>query len=199
MTSVDEGAAVPSGGFQRVDGSALVFLASACGATSAAVAMVLTARARILFEQPFLGALLWAVAAALGCAAGWAAGRRYGFRRRPLSPRLAVVIVAAAFATVWGAQSAAEWAFPSPWARYVRELGGQGACLSGTPYGEGTASVVTMPKRGEDRMEVWPGGAGGAARATGVLRLDNAVSGGLRRLAPADEASETILRSFGCR
>ncbi|WP_330335789.1 hypothetical protein OHS33_39340 (plasmid) [Streptomyces sp. NBC_00536] len=176
------------------------FLASAAGTSLAAVAIVVTARTRYLFDSPVLAPFIWVAAGLCGFAAGWALFRRHrSFRFNPLSPRLAVVTVAVAFAGVWGAQALAAQAFPSAWARYLDELGGPGRCLAGTPYGEGTATVVTMPKRGEGRMEIWPGEAPGKVRGSGVLRLDNAVSGGIHPLKAADEASDAILRTYGCR
>ncbi len=191
-------------GRSRVQGGdrygAVPFLASAAGTAVAAAALVVTARTRILFDSPVLAVLIWVAAGLLGFAAAWAVfRRRRAFRFTPLSPRLAMITLVIAGTGVWGAQALAEQALPSPWAHYVDELGGPGRCLAGTPYGKDNATVIAMPKRGDDRMEIWPGEAPGKQRGTGVLRLDNAVRGGIHPLKAADDASDAILHSYGCR
>ncbi|MFZ3476076.1 hypothetical protein ACODT4_44605 [Streptomyces sp. 2.9] len=175
------------------------FLASAAGTAVAAAAMVVSSRTSLLFDSPVLAVLIWVAAGLLGFAAAWAVFRRRRAFRDPLTPRIAVIALVVAAASVWGVQALAAQVLPSPWARYVDELGGPGRCLAGTPYGKETAAVITMPRRGEGRMEIWPGEAPGKVRGSGVLRLDNAVRGGIHPLAAADDASKAILRTYGCR
>ncbi|MFD9453436.1 hypothetical protein ACFWBC_10140 [Streptomyces sp. NPDC059985] len=178
---------------------AVPFLASASGTAVAAAAVVVTSQTRLLFDHPMFAMFIWMAAGLLGFAAAWSVAWRRPAVRAPLTPRFAVVTLVVAAAAVWGVHAITEEALPSPWTRYVDELGGSGRCLAGTPYGKDTATVITMPKRGDDRMEIWPGEAPGKVRGAGVLRLDNAIKGGIRPLKAGDEASDAILRSYGCR
>ncbi|MFJ4342977.1 hypothetical protein [Streptomyces sp. NPDC088915] len=183
--------------------SSLPFVASVCAFGCAAAAIAVTAHSRLLFDHLWLSGALWGAAAALGYAAGWGLSRLLKLQRRALTPRLAVVALTLAFAAVWGVNSIASHVFMSAWSRYLSELGGPGQCLAGTPYGNDRASVVTWAIEGDDRMEVRPGGP--VPKGTPkeykypTLKLKHAVNGGARPLAPADDASRDLLRSYGCR
>ncbi|MFC9816524.1 hypothetical protein ACFVJM_31195 [Streptomyces virginiae] len=101
---------------------------------------------------------------------------------------------------VWGTNAIASQVWKTAWQRYTDELGGPGACLAGTPYGERWASAITMTV-GDDRpMEVWPGKVDGSTRTTPtkVLRLHFDKSR-TRPLPPADATSRDLLDSYGCR
>lgn len=179
--------------------SGLPLIASICGTASAVSAMVVTVKGRFLFEHPVLGGVFaWAVAGGIGFAAAWGVGRWRGLHRRPLTRSPIVVALVLAVTGVWGVQAAASHIYMSPWARYVAELAGPGQCLSATPYGTESASVVSMAAKGDDQMEVWPGGPLPKGRTYPVLRLRNAVLGGTHPLAPANEESRVLLSSYGC-
>ncbi|WP_223206517.1 hypothetical protein [Streptomyces xanthii] len=179
------------------DGS-VPFLAMLCGFGFFAAAMVVTADANLLGRGKLLSAGIWMAAALIGAVAGFGLFRLLGFRRRPLTPRLALVAVVLTFVGVWGVQRASSHVFMSAWDRYTAELGGDGACLSGTPYSDKQAMVVMKAAPGNDRMEVWPGGPAPKGRTYPVLKLKHAVNGGTQPLAPADEKSQDLLRSYGC-
>ncbi|MFF1733725.1 hypothetical protein [Streptomyces sp. NPDC058247] len=189
------------GGLPRDD--SLPFLAATCAVGCAAAAITVTSHARLLFDHLWLSGALWAGAAGIGFAVGWGLFRLLGFQRRTLTLRLAVISLALAFAAVWGANSISSHIFMNAWARYEAELGGPGQCLAGTPYGKDRASVVTWVATGDDRMEIWPGGPIPKGTPKGykypVLKLTHAVNGGTRPLAPADDMSRDLLRSYGCR
>ncbi|MFE9406846.1 hypothetical protein ACFYNY_34625 [Streptomyces sp. NPDC006530] len=182
--------------------SSLVVM-SVCAVGCAAAAVAVTSHARLLFDHLWLSGAVWAGAAALGFAAGWGVSRLFGFQRRTLTPRFAVISLVLAYAAVWGVNSVASHIFMNVWDRFDAELGGPGQCLAGTPYGKDRASVVTWVTKGDDRMEISPGGPVPEGTPTGykypVLKLKNAVNGGTRPLAPADDTSRDLLRSYGCR
>ncbi|MEU3218679.1 hypothetical protein [Streptomyces sp. NPDC006971] len=183
--------------------SSLPFVTSVCAVGCTAAAVTVTAHSRLLFNHLWLSGALWGAAAALGYAAGWGLFRLLKFQRRALTPKLAVISLVLAFAAVWGVNSIASHIFMSAWSRYLAELGGPGQCLAGTPYGNDRASVITWAAKSDDRMEVWPGGPAPKDTPKGykypVLKLKHAVNGGTRPLAPADDASRDLLRSYGCR
>ncbi|MDD9383163.1 hypothetical protein M8Z33_42255 [Streptomyces sp. ZAF1911] len=179
--------------------SGMPLIASICGTACAAAAIVVTVKGRFFFEHPVLGGVFaWAVAGGVGFAAAWGFGRWRGLHRRPLTRGPIVVALVLAVTGVWGVQTAASHVYMSPWARYVTELAGPGQCLAETPYGTKSASVVRMAAKGDDRMEVWPGGPLPKGRTYPVLRLRNAVLGGTHPLAPANEESKVLLSSYGC-
>lgn len=180
--------------------SGLPLIASICGTACAAAAIVVTVKGRFFFEYPVLGGVpVWAVAGGIGFAAVWGFGRWRGVHRRPLALGPIVVALVLAITGVWGVHAATSNIYMSPWARYVAELAGPGQCLAATPYDTKTASVVTWSTRGDDRMEVWPGGPLPKGRTYPVLLLKNAVRGGIHPLAPANEESRILLHSYGCR
>ncbi|MBQ0888646.1 hypothetical protein KBZ94_27625 [Streptomyces sp. RM72] len=91
--------------------------------------------------------------------------------------------------------SAPDWAhavFPRVQERYERELGGPGRCLHNTPYNL-DRTQTTFADDHPGRMVIDP-----IAEGLPVLRLDHAVDGGLRHLAPADAAAREILKEYGC-
>lgn len=179
--------------------SSLPFIAATCAVGCTAAAIVITTHSRLTFHHIWLSGAVWAAAAGIGFAVAWGLFRRLGFQRRALTPKGGLVAVAVAAALVWGVNSIASQVFLSAWARYDAELGGTGQCLAGTPYGKDRASVITWAHEGDDRMEIHPGGPDPKEYKYPVLKLTNAVNGGTRPLAPADDASRDLLRSYGCR
>ncbi|MFE2528765.1 hypothetical protein ACFXEL_31600 [Streptomyces sp. NPDC059382] len=183
--------------------SSLPFIAATCATGCAAAAIAVTTHSRLTFHHIWLSGAVWAAAAGISFAVAWGLFRRLGFQRRALTPRGGLAAVAVAAAVVWGVNSVASHIFLSAWARYDAELGGPGQCLDGTPYGKDRASVITWAREGDDRMEIWPGGP--APKDTPkdykypTLKLKNAVNGGTRPLAPADDTSRDLLRTYGCR
>ncbi len=151
----------------RQDGAVLL-LASVCGIAFAAAAAGVTAKSRLLYHGPAQAGLLVLAVAGVGWVCGWWAFRALGFRRRALSVRLTVTALVVAVAAVWGSTAVAAEIWKTPWQRYLDEVGGPGACLAGTPYGERHASAIVYPApNASGPMEVWPGKG-----ATAVLRLD---------------------------
>ncbi|WP_328973974.1 hypothetical protein [Streptomyces sp. NBC_00239] len=181
--------------------SALPLLASVCTTAATAAALVVTAKAGLLFDQ--LGWTMFLVMAAgiLGLAAGWWAFRLMGFDRRRLTVRTTVAALVIGATMVWGTNAIASQVWKTAWQRYTDELGGPGACLAATPYGERWASAITITAGEDGRpMEVWPGTVDGSARTTStkVLRLHFDKSR-IRPLTPADATSRELLDSYGCR
>nr|BEK71520.1 hypothetical protein KPHV_87470 [Kitasatospora purpeofusca] len=177
----------------RQDG-ALPLLASVCGFAFAAAAVGVTAKSRLLYHGPAQAGLLVLAVAGVGWVSGWWAFRALGFRRRTLSLRIAVTALVVAVAAVWGSTAVAAEIWKTPWQRYLDEVGGPGACLAGTPYGERHASAIVYPPRNASGpMEVWPGKG-----ATIALRL-NFDRAGAHRLTPADDASRSLMTDYGCR
>ncbi|MGP3750018.1 hypothetical protein [Streptomyces sp. IBSNAI001] len=190
-----------SGGRSGARDSALPMLASVCATTATAAALVVTAKAGLPFDR--LGWTMFLVMAAgmLGLAAGWWAFRLMGFELRRLTIRTAVAALAIGATMVWGTNALASQVWKTAWQRYIDELGGTGACLSGTPYGERWASAITMTVGDDGRpMEVWPGKVDGSTRPTStkVLRLHFDKSR-THPLSPADATSRDLLDSYGCR
>ncbi|MBV7255057.1 hypothetical protein KQH21_11790 [Streptomyces sp. IpFD-1.1] len=170
------------------------------GTTALLVAVVVTARSGMLFDgvalRP-LGGLICCGALVAATGVGHFAFRRLGFHHRPLTVPLVAVSLIATFAVAWGVNTASAQIWKHPWTRYADELGSRDACLADTPYGDRSAMLITSP--GDDlTMEVWPGPVEDSQTATPKtplrLRAD-----GKRALAPADEESDRILRSHGCR
>ncbi|MEV6147044.1 hypothetical protein [Streptomyces sp. NPDC051992] len=181
--------------------SALPLLASVCATAAAAAALIVTAKAGLLYDNGRWGFFLCGAAALLAMVAGWWAFRLMGFDRRRLTIRTTVAALVIGATMVWGTNAIASQVWKNAWQRYTDELGGPGACLSGTPYGERWASTITMTVGDDNRpMEVWPGTVDGSTRATPtkVLRLHFDKSR-TRPLTPADATSRELLTSYGCR
>ncbi|WP_206309580.1 hypothetical protein [Streptomyces sp. A0642] len=179
--------------------SALPLISAVCGAVAVGASLVVTAKAHLLYGNVPWGPLLCVAASGAGAVVGWWGFRLLGFRYRPLTPRIFAVAVVLGAATVWGVHALASEVWKTASQRYTDELGGPGACLAGTPYGEQAASVITVPQRSGHPMEVWPGTVDGSKEPvpTQVLRLTFADNGS-RPLAPADDASRELLRAYGC-
>ncbi|MBX7471238.1 hypothetical protein K1Y80_34840 [Streptomyces sp. MAG02] len=181
--------------------SALPLLASVCATAAAAAALVITAKAGSLLDHQPWTMLLVVAAGMAGLVGGWCLFRLMGFDRRRLTIRTTVAALVIGATMVWGTNAVASQVWKTAWQRYTDELGGPGACLSGTPYGERWASVITMTTGDDNRpMEVWPGTVDGSTRAapTKVLRLHFDKSR-TRPLTPADASSRALLDSYGCR
>ena len=166
----------------------LLFLAALCGMSVFAAAVIVTEDIGHI-ELWALGGI-WALASGLGAFAGWGIFRLLGFHRR--SAKLSTVVLGTllAFAAIWGVQNMSAHVLASPWERYMADLGGQGRCLSPTPYGADQAEVVSGGNiRG---LEVRP-----LRQALPVLRL--ASHGVTHHLTPADSVSARILHSYRCR
>ncbi|MFE3629373.1 hypothetical protein [Streptomyces goshikiensis] len=184
----------------RPQGSALPLLASVCATAAMGSAIVVATKAGLLFDQRLWTMVFFVAAGLLGLAAGWWVCRLLGFGRRPLTIRTTVVALALGAGAVWATGAVASQVWKTAWQRYADELGGPGACLSGTPYGQRWASVIQMPSDSGHPMEVWSGAVDGSTRAapTKVLRLAFDTSR-THRLTPADAASRELLDSYGCR
>ncbi|MEU3975209.1 hypothetical protein [Streptomyces bacillaris] len=183
----------------ETDGSALPLLASVCAAVATGSALIIATKSGMPFDQLMWAAVL-VVAGLLGLVAGYWVFRALGFGRRRPTLRTAVAALALGTAAVWGTTAVASQVWKPAWERYADELGGPGACLSATPYGQQWATAITMPGgHGDYPMEVWPGKVDGSTRAvpSTVLRLTFDTSR-MRPLTPADAASRELLASYGC-
>ncbi|MFF4924299.1 hypothetical protein ACFY4B_27255 [Kitasatospora sp. NPDC001261] len=97
--------------------------------------------------------------------------------------------IAALLAAMTWSSDLAHHVWPAPELRYQHELSGTTGCLNGTPYDWSQIRAVAFSDR---QMTVVP------SSKDKPLVFANAYQGSTHRLIPADDATRTILETYGC-